>query len=44
MREAGVDLRACDGFMAKQGGDSVDIYSVFQEAHSEGVASDVERK
>ena len=40
--EAGVDLGACDGFMAEKGGDGVDIHSVFQEAHSEGVAKAVE--
>ena len=38
VREAGVDLSACDGFMAEKGGYSVDIHSVFQEAHSEGMA------
>ena len=42
MREAGVDLGACDGFMAEKGGDGVDVHSVFQEAHSEGVAEAME--
>ena len=40
--EAGVDLSACDGFVPEEGGDGVDIHSVFQEAHSEGVAKAVE--
>ena len=42
--EAGVDLGACDGFVPEEGGDGVDIHSVFQEAHSEGVAKAVETK
>ena len=40
--EAGVDLSACDGFVPEEGGDSVDVHSVFQEVHSEGVAEAVE--
>jgi hypothetical protein len=40
--EAGVDLSACDGFVPEEGGDGVDIHSVFHEAHSEGVAKAVE--
>ena len=40
--EAGVDLGACDGFVPEEGGDGVDIHSVSQEAHSEGVAKAVE--
>ena len=35
-------MRACDGFMAEEGGNSVDVHSVFQEAHSEGVSETVE--
>lgn len=35
--EAGVDLGACDGFMAEEGGDGVYVHSVFQEVHREGV-------
>ena len=35
-------MSACDGFMAEKGGDGVDVHSVFQEAHSEGVAEAVE--
>ena len=35
-------MSACDGFMAEKGGDGVDVHSVFQEAHSEGVAKAVE--
>ena len=35
-------MSACDGFMAEKGGDGVDIYSVFQEAHSECVSKTVE--
>lgn len=40
--EAGVDLGACDGFMAEEGGDGVYVHSVFQEAHREGVEKAVE--
>ena len=42
MREAGVDLRACDGFMAKEGGDSVDVHAIFQKTHSECVPEAME--
>lgn len=42
--EAGVNLGACDGFVPEEGGDSVDVHSVFQEAHSEGVAARLESK
>ena len=35
-------MSACDGFVAEKGGDGVDVHSVFQEAHSEGVAKAVE--
>ena len=40
--KSGVDLSACDGFVAEKGGDGVDVHSVLQEAHSEGVAKAVE--
>ena len=40
--QTGVDLSACDGFVPEEGGDSVDVHSVFQEAHSEGVAETME--
>ena len=35
-------MRACDGFMAKQGGDGVNINSVVKKAHSECVPEAVE--
>ena len=40
--EAGVDLSACDGFVPEKSSDGVDVHSVFQEAHSEGVSKAVE--
>lgn len=42
MREAGVDLRAGDCFVTKQGGDSVDVHAIFQKTHSECVSKTVE--
>ena len=35
-------MSACDGFVAEKGGDGIDVHSVSQEAHSEGVAEAVE--
>ena len=40
--ETGVDLSTCDGFVPEKSSDGVDVHSVFQEAHSEGVAKAVE--
>ena len=42
MREAGVNLRAGDRFVAKEGGDSVDIHAIFQKTHSECVSKTME--
>ena len=40
--EAGVDLGACDGFMAEEGGDGVDVHAIFQKTHRECVPEAVE--
>ena len=42
LREAGVDLRACDGFVPEEGGDGVDVHAIFQKTHSECVSKTVE--
>ena len=44
LREAGVDLRAGDCFVTKQGGDSVDVHAISQKTHSECVPEAVEGK
>ena len=40
--QAGVDLRAGDCFVTKQGGDSVDVHAIFQKTHSECVPEAME--